>query len=138
MIRVNLQKPLLANSVLKKGFLASGLLLVLLISVLLNPERISLITCYLKEATGLSCLTCGLSRSLYAASHLHLQQSFGFHLMGPIIYFSLALLFLKFSYEAVARKEIRLKVNPQISRIALIMFASLWVGFWIIRFLGEL
>jgi hypothetical protein len=138
MLRIYLKSPMPTKTVLKRGLLASGILSIILASQLLNPEKINLITCYLKEATGYSCLTCGLSRSFYAASHLHLLESFGFHLMGPIIYFSLLLLFLRFSFEAVARKEVRLKTDPRITKIILVSFSCLWLGFSVIRFLNEL
>ena len=138
MIRTYLQKPIPTSIILKKALLASGLLLILLVPQILNPEKINLITCFLKKTTGFSCLTCGLSRSIYAASHLHMQESFGFYLMGPIIYLTLTFLFLKFSYEAVTKKEILIKVDPIIAKITLIIFAGLWIGFWIIRFFKEL
>ncbi len=138
MIRVYLKKPNSAKSIVTKALFASALLLILLVSLFWDPEKISLVTCFLKEATGYSCLTCGLSRSFYAASHLHLLESFGFHLMGPIIYFSLMILFLRFSFEAVARKEVRIKTDPRITKIILVSFSCLWLGFSVIRFLNEL
>lgn len=122
----------------RKVYRAVGLLGVLLIPVFLNPVELGWQVCYFKLITGYSCPSCGMSRSLYAVSHLRLQESFHFHLMGPIIYASLLLLFLKFSFEAVSGRDISVKQNPLILKIVIAAFVSLWFGFGIVRFINEL
>lgn len=137
MIRVYFNKPLLSQNITNKTIWASALLAIFLVSIFFNPEKVSFLTCFFRRATGHTCLTCGLSRSFYAISHLRLQESFKLHLMGPIIYLAMIFLFLKFSFETVARKEIQIRVSPLLKRISLMIFLCLWISFWIIRFFNE-
>lgn len=121
-----------------KVYWAVGLLGILLVPVFLNPVESGWQVCYFKLMTGYSCPGCGMSRSLYAFSHFRLQESFHFHMMGPIIYASLLLLLLKFSFEAVSGRDISLKPNSLILKIVIAAFVSLWFGFGIVRFINEL
>lgn len=137
MISVYFNKPISLKNIAHKASWASALLAIFLVSIFFNPEKVSFLTCIFRRTTGHSCLTCGLSRSLYAVSHLHLQESFQLHLMGPIIYLAIIFLLLKFSFETVTRKEIQIRVSPLLKRISLMIFLGLWVCFWIIRFFNE-
>jgi len=137
MISIHFNKPISSKNIAHKAIWASALLAIFLISIFFNPEKLSFLTCFFRRATGHSCLTCGLSRSFYAIAHLHLQESFKSHLMGPIIYLAMMFLFLKFSFETVTRKEIQIRVTPGLKRISLTIFLCLWISFWIIRFLSE-
>ena len=127
-----------SEKILLKTIFASILILGLLLSIFWNPEKADIVTCYFHKLTGYSCPTCGLTRSFFAISHLRFQEAFQLHLMGPVIYFALVFLFLKFSFEIVTRKEIQIKVNPLLSKITLFVFLGLWLGFWLIRLLNEL
>lgn len=138
MIKLHLNKSLASENILPKAIFASILVLGLLLSIFWNPEKADIVTCYFHRITGFSCPTCGLTRSFQAVSHLHFQEAFQSHIMGPVIYFALVFLFLKFSFEIVARKEIQIKVNPLLLKITLFVFLSLWLGFWLVRFFHEL
>ncbi|MCK4345009.1 MAG: DUF2752 domain-containing protein [Bacteroidales bacterium] len=138
MIRLHLKKSLPSENILPKAILLSILILGFLLSIFWNPEKADLVTCYFHKITGFSCPTCGLTRSFHAVSHLHFQEAFQLHLMGPVIYFALVFLFLKFSFEIVTRKQIQIKVNPVLTKTTLLVFLSLWLGFWLIRLLNEL
>jgi hypothetical protein len=126
------------KEIAKKVAIVCGLLVLLLTPVFLNPTEIGLPTCYFKAATGFSCPNCGMTRSVYAFSHLRVQESIQFHPLGPVIYAALLFLFLKFVFETVTLKIIRIKIDPFITKITLLTFFYLWSGFWIIRFIGEL
>jgi len=134
MIRIGINEDLSLKKRINRALGASGLLMALLLPLFLNPERVNFVSCLFHRKTGHDCLTCGLSRSFYAISHLHLVESFKFHLMGPIIYFVLILLFFKFSVEMVLRKEIQIRADPVITRTMLVMFFGIWICFWLIRF----
>ncbi len=138
MIRLHLNRPILLENILPKAIFLSILILGFLLSVFWNPEKVNLLPCYFHKITGFSCPTCGLTRSFHAVSHLNFQEAFQLHLMGPVIYFALVFLFLKFLFEIVSGKEIQIKVNHLLSKITLFVFLSLWLGFWLIRLLNEL
>lgn len=132
-------KNIIESRKLKNRILGiSALLAILLVLFISNPDKISLTKCLFHETTGYSCPSCGLTRSLYAASHFNLPESIHFHIMGPIFYFAILFLLAKFSFEIIVRKEIHLKVEPIIIKISLFIFLGLWIIFCLIRFVREL
>lgn len=137
MIKLLLKKSVPSENILPKAIFLSILILGFLLSIFWNPEKVNLLPCYFHKITGFSCPTCGLTRSFHAVSHLHFQEAFQLHLMGPVIYFALVFLVLKFSFEIVTRKEIQIKIAPLLSKITLFVFLSLWLGFWLIRLLNQ-
>ena len=126
------------NRIRNKALYASIILLVILLIMQINPESSYLPECSFKALTGHSCLTCGITRSLSAASHFHLAESVNYHPIGPVIYFSLIFMFLIFAFESISRKEIMTRIKPQFMKILLLSFFSLWGIFWIVRFISEL
>lgn len=127
-----------STKIINKAIGTFGLLTILFCSIFINPEKAKFLTCYFQELTGHPCPACGLSHSFYAVSHLHLLDSLKFHLMGPILFFSLLLISFKFAFETVTKKEIQINVNPKIIKISSITFSGIWLIYWITRFLGEL
>jgi len=122
------------KKLLGAGILFTGLLLLFF----WNPEHIHPVSCLFHEVTGLSCPTCGMTRSLYAVSHGYIGEAYYFHPLGPILYLACVLLFLKFSFEFVTRREIRITIRPRIVKAILLSVFILWAGFWIFRLLAEL
>ena len=114
--------PIPANKILPKAIIVLFILSVLLISIFINPQETHLLSCQFKQLTGYSCPTCGLTRSFHALSHMDFQGSFRFHLLGPFIYAVLLFVLIKFSIEIVTAKEIKLKINPKLARISIILF----------------
>jgi len=114
--------PVPANKIFAKAVIVSFLLSVLLVTTFINPEKTKLITCQFKQLTGYSCPTCGLTRSFHAFSHLNFQDSYRFHLLGPFIYVTLFFIFIKYSFEIAARKEIKLNINSGIVGIIIVLF----------------
>ena len=129
-------KPV-SSKIINKAICLFGLLIILLFSIFINPEKSNFLTCYFQELTGHPCPTCGLSHSFYAFAHLHLLDSFKFHLMGPIIFIIVSLLFLKFFIEIVTKKEIKIGLNAKITKITLIIFSFSWLSFWIFRIVTD-
>ncbi len=132
MIQFENFKPI-PSKIINKLVIALGLFTILFLSVFVNPEKASFLKCYFQELSGHPCPTCGLSHSLYAVSHLQLMESFKFHLMGPITFMIMLFLFLKFFIEIVTKKEIKIGLNPKITKITLIVFSFSWLSFWIVR-----
>jgi len=137
MIRFEYYKPV-PSKIINKVFIATGLLTIFFLSLFINPDQANFLTCYFQELTGHPCPTCGLSHSFYAVSHLHLLESFKFHLLGPIIFLIMLFLFIKLFLEIVTNKEIKIGLNPKITRITLIVFSFSWLSYWIIRFVNDL
>jgi hypothetical protein len=94
------------------------------------------LTCAFKEWTGLSCLTCGLTRSLREAAHGDLMAAFRYHLMGVPILGGMALGFLFWVGEAFSGK--RLLLPGSMKTRLLTGFAAVWILFWCIRLTLEL
>jgi hypothetical protein len=115
-----------------------ALLVIIFVLFFANPEKIYLTKCLFFQTTGYSCPSCGLSRSLHAVSHLNFLESIHFHLMGPIIYFVVLVLLMKFTIEIITRLDIRFKVNPTEIKISIISFLGLWMFFFVVRFVFEL
>jgi hypothetical protein len=96
------------------------------------------LTCQFHKMTGLSCPTCGMSRSLYELVHLHMAASFRFHLFGPVVYLVALLLFMKLFLEMVLGTGFTIvAVNKTASRVIL-WAGTLWVLYWLVRMGVEL
>jgi len=131
-------KPLSLKIISNRIFFLFSLMIIMFISVFLKPEYTVLPACYFRKITGFSCPTCGLSRSFFAISHLHFKDSFGYHLMGPIIFVIMLLLILKFSVEFISGREVQINVKGAVIKIALTAFIGVWIIFCIIRFVNEI
>ncbi len=114
------------------------LALFLCCTFVINPQRLPFLRCLFHEMTGLSCPTCGLSRSFYLASHLRFWEAMQLHVMGPIIYLLALLLFLKCSFEVFSRKVPKLIIKPKVFKMMIVVFASVWFGFWMLRLVSEI
>jgi hypothetical protein len=137
MIQFENYKPV-PSKIFSKTIFILGLLTILLFSIFVNPDRSKFLTCYFRELTGHRCPSCGLTHSIYAISHFHIQKSFIYHPMGLFVYFILLFLLVKFSFEIITKKEIQIKINRIITKITFIIFLTSWLSFWIIRLLNEL
>ena len=120
-----------------KIFLAAVFLGVILFPFLINPAPAGIITCKFHQITGHSCPTCGLTRSLVALIHFHVKEAFQYHLFGPLVYVIFLVFFIASLTEIITGKKIVLGIKPLTIRIAVGLFLSLWVIFWIARFVGE-
>ena len=120
-----------------KIFLAAVFLAVILFPFLISPVPAGIITCKFHQITGHSCPTCGMTRSLVALTHLHLKEAFLYHLFGPLVYVMFLVSFIALLTEIITGRKIRLGIKPLTIRIAIVIFFSLWIIFWIIRLVGE-
>jgi hypothetical protein len=62
--------------------------------------------CLFHHITGLPCLLCGMTRSLAATSHGHLEEAFRLHLLGPPLYVAVAAITLILAMEYVVGRPI--------------------------------
>ena len=100
---------------------------------LIHPERISWLRCTFRDMTGKSCPTCGLTRSLHAATHGHVSEAVLFHPFGPLILFGLLALFVKCTVEIVTLKQISIEIPPRVFKSSLLVLFGLWIVFWLTR-----
>ncbi|MBM4161100.1 MAG: DUF2752 domain-containing protein [Ignavibacteria bacterium] len=120
-----------------KALAAAGLLLGVWALFLLAPENIPYLSCAFRDLTGHSCPTCGLTRSLHAASHGELVVSLRYHLMGPLVLTGILLASVLWSVEAATGKRIRLATNAKPARDVIAMFLIVWIVYWGIRLISE-
>ncbi len=121
-----------------RAFLATGLALVFGWILVPGPEGLPVSHCLFREFTGISCLTCGMTRSLQAASHGHLQAAFQFHLMGPLVLAGMVSLALTCVVEAGTGKQLLLLRSTIVKRFLFLGAMTIWLVFGVTRALAEL
>ena len=118
-------------------FLAAVFLGLILFPFIISPAPAGIITCKFHQITGHSCPTCGMTRSLVALTHLHLKEAFLYHLFGPLVYIIFLVSFIALLTEIITGRKIGVGIKPLTIRIAIGIFFSLWIVFWIVRLVGE-
>ncbi len=96
------------------------------------------LVCQFHKMTGLSCPTCGMSRSLYELVHLHIAASFRFHLFGPVVYLVAVMLFLKLSLELALGTRLTPGISNNIYCRVILWTVIMWVIYWLVRMGVEL
>jgi hypothetical protein len=107
------------------------LLVVLLWAGLVDPNKGYVSTCLFLEETGHPCPTCGMSRSFYATFNLDFPEAFKFHLLGPVLYLILLIVFFKFSVELTSGRKIQLGLNSRNLIHLCYIFALLMMLNWL-------
>ena len=137
-MKISIRSQLPNENYIIKIILALLIGIILGVSFFLHPENLPVKTCYFHDKTGLSCPTCGLTRSFYSFSHLQFVEAFQFHIMGPIILIVVLFFELKWMFEIVAKKEIQINIDPTFKKYALFLFVSIWFLFFLVRIVNEL
>ena len=117
---------------------AAGMLLALMASFLIVPENSPFPSCEFHTLTGLSCLTCGLTRSLHAMSHGELIGAFGYHLMGPVIVLCMMFMAGVLAFEAMSGRRLHVAAAKKHRTFAMSMVVVTWLVYWGIRLISEL
>lgn len=94
--------------------------------------------CVFHELTGVSCLTCGLTRSLEAASHGDVLEAMHFHLIGPFILGGMLIACIVLATEAVAGRRIVQLRQARWQRHTLLVVGGIWVVYGVARALVEM
>ncbi len=118
--------------------LAGILFTIILLSIYFDPVNYSISECAIKQITGYSCPSCGLTRSFHAGANLNIAQAIAFHIMGPLLLLGIVILFLKFSIESVSGNTVQIKIKRSISKTALLLIGIIWLVFWIWRIILEM
>jgi hypothetical protein len=136
MIRV--EHTLNASARTIRALVAAGMLVALMASFLIVPENSPFPSCEFHALTGLSCFTCGLTRSLHALSHGELIGAFGYHLMGPVIVLCMMFMAGVLSFEAMSGRRLHAEVEKKHRTVATSIFVASWLVYWGIRLISEL
>jgi len=72
---------------------------ILLFSHFSDPFETNIFSCEFKEHTGKECLSCGMTRSLHATSHLDFTKAMDYHFAGPLLYIFILVYTLKMTVE---------------------------------------
>jgi hypothetical protein len=119
------------KDLLNRIVLVGIILMMILCSFFIDPNKVNLTKCYFKQVTGLNCLTCGLTRSFYALMRFQFAQSFRFHLMGPILFGGLILILLTSIFEIILKKKFFKAMNPKYVNITISLFVTTWLIYWV-------
>ncbi len=120
-------------------FLIASIAVLIFISIYLwNPYAHPLTVCKFHQLTGISCPTCGMSRSVQAAAHLHLFESLKFHGAGWIVLAGLTFLLAWALAEAFLGKKLRIPLSSRNKRLIFQGIISLWIFSWLINIARDL
>ena len=117
---------------------AIGISLALVSMLLIMPENYPLPSCEFHALTGLSCLTCGLTRSFHAMLLGELSSAFSYHLMGPLIVLSMIVTASVLAYEAVSGRRLHFATWKKRHLYVMTVFMIVWLAYWGIRLITEL
>ena len=126
-----------ATDRLVSAVLASGFLVILGVGLAMPAEGNLPTSCLFRELTGLSCLTCGLTRSLQASAHAHLLTAFQFHLAGPFLFAGIVGGFVTCAAEASTGKRLSFFRLVGRKKSALVAFLAVWLVYGLARMATE-
>lgn len=112
---------------------ATLLLGFLVFPYLTNSGSTGYFGCSFHQLTGLSCPTCGMSRSLFELSQFNILQSFKMHLFGPVIYLLAVILFVKISIELITGSTLKFEINSKVIKRTFIAIGVIWIIYWLAR-----
>lgn len=123
---------------LRRRLLTTGLAGGILVVLAIPAYRILFPSCLFHELTGMSCLTCGLTRSLQATAHGDLLAAFQYHLLGPFLFAGAVAGVITCVMEASTGK--RWVLRRQVGRLKPALFALLavWLVYGSVRMVIEL
>ena len=133
-MKMILIRPLNSRQKTNNIFLAVLTSSLLILTFFIDPRNVSLLTCQFRNATGYSCPTCGLSRSFYAFANFDISGSFGFHLLGPVLYLAILSLAAKSTAEIIFDKKFKLDINPNLMKFLAAIIAGIWLVYWLSNF----
>jgi len=115
---------------LSGGILLAGGIIALLA---LASGMASRYSCPFHELTGVSCLSCGMTRSIAALGNGDLTSALGFHPFGPVLMLAMALSAFGLLAEALSGQEILARVLGSRWRWGAIVVGALWLIFGVVR-----
>lgn len=118
--------------------LAAAVLVVALAAICLIPPEDSVFpACAFHALTGHSCLTCGLTRSLYAMAHGDFITSLQYHIVGPVIFIGMILYSIVFLFEAITGRRTKLTASGKGTNRVVLLLSIVWILYWGTRVITE-
>jgi hypothetical protein len=111
---------------------------VVLTSYAVAPVYLPLGPCIIKETTGVSCLSCGMTRSFHSIAHGEWMEAFRYHLFGPVFFAGIIILGGIAAGEGLAGRTLVPRPPSRLARRAVIVLGSAWLAYGIIRAVTEL
>ena len=116
----------------------TGIILFLLVlPQLLHPQDLPIPDCLFHTLTGLSCPTCGVTRSFFLTAKGSIGAAMQHHFVGVFLYIGLFLYFCLSILEMIRGQNIRIPLSSVSNKILLLLFFSGWISFWILRMFSE-
>ena len=112
---------------------ALGLGIVFALSFLMQPSGHGPSFCTFKNAFGIPCPGCGLTRSFIAISHGRFAAAFRMHLMGPFIYVGFALYMVKWAIESGLRRRLFAGIEDRLRLPVLWSFLAAMIAAWVLQ-----
>ncbi len=123
------------SAVFRSGrlWIATGLILISTWGVLRlwePSERALHSICFVRQATGVSCPGCGLTRGFASLAKLEISRSIDRHPLTPLLAFEVLILWLGWGFVVLGRASV-----PPIDSVNrfLVLHAGLLVGVWLSR-----
>lgn len=120
-----------------KALVAASLVVAVAAVGLIPPEDSVFPACAFHALTGHSCLTCGLTRSLYAMAHGDFITSLQFHILGPVMFIGMILCSTVFLFEAIAGRRIKFTASGKGTKRVVLLLSIVWLVYWGARVITE-
>lgn len=112
---------------------AAALATVFALSFVIPPAGIGRSFCAFRNAFGIPCPGCGLTRSFAAVSHGLFGTAVGMHPMGPVMYLVSGLYAVKWTAEVLVRRPLLTRIEDNVRLPFLWGMLGAFVVVWVLR-----
>jgi hypothetical protein len=91
--------------------------------------------CLIRNITGIACPGCGMTRSLIASAHLHLEDAITFHPLGPVMLLLLGIYGL-LRLVGHRNQEVFTNRDTKLVRTVALLLTGCFLLVWIARLAG--
>jgi hypothetical protein len=122
----------------RRALIAVAALFTAIVMHAIPPASLSPGPCAFKQVTGLSCLSCGMTRSVHAAASGDLAAAVQYHPVGPLALAGILLFGVVAGIEAVSGRSIAAAPSKRVWVPAVVVVASGWLVFAVVRAVLEI
>ena len=110
-----------------------ALAMVFAASFVFPPHGLGMSVCAFRNATGIPCPGCGMTRSFAALSHGQPGLAFEKHWVGPFMYALFAFYMVKWAIEVLLRRRILARLEDRLRMPVLWSILAAMLVTWVIR-----